>query len=355
MSATAPASQSWQAFDPKQPSTHLRERWKYSRLPAYAALIDEAGSCEAATGPFQVTGVPQPAPIAGAQALTEAAVSHDDWASYPLAAAAIQQGLGWQLTLAQASALILGWGPGNGFGLIDLEANAAAEISVTTKQSQADSSVGALLLRVGPAARLSLDLGLLSLPARRYLMLRVELARDAQLVLRNYIGACAALRVETHVVLSGPGCDAVLDGAALVAGREQVDQQLVVEHRSPQATSRHSYHCVGSEQGQSTFGGRIHIHPGARGSLAELSNRNLALSAGCTLNTKPELEIYNDDVRCAHGATVGQLDADALFYLRSRGIDAARAQRLLTRGFLEERLAGPLAEAARDTFMGALP
>ena len=96
------------------------------------------------------------------------------------------------------------------------------------------------------------------------------------------------------------------------------------------------------------FNGRIHIHHGADGSDALLSNRNLSLNPGAEINTKPELEIYTDDVRCAHGATVGQLSEESLFYLRSRGVNESAARALLCSGFLRECISGALTEQMRE-------
>jgi Fe-S cluster assembly protein SufD len=94
------------------------------------------------------------------------------------------------------------------------------------------------------------------------------------------------------------------------------------------------------------FNGRIHIHPHSPRSDATLSNRNLALHPDAQINTKPELEIYTDDVKCAHGATVGQISADSLFYLQSRGLSERDARRMLCRAFIRECVTGPLADEA---------
>ena len=93
----------------------------------------------------------------------------------------------------------------------------------------------------------------------------------------------------------------------MVAERLNLDQQITIEHQ-PHTTSRQRVHNIVADRGKSTFNGRIHIHEGAKNSDAQLSNKNLGLGANATINTKPELEIYNDDVSCAHGATIGQLD-----------------------------------------------
>jgi Fe-S cluster assembly protein SufD len=159
-------------------------------------------------------------------------------------------------------------------------------------------------------------------------------------------------RMETHVALTGRGAAATLTGAYVVGDGHHLDQQTVIEHRAPDTTSRQRFHGIGTGRGRSVFNGRIHIHPHATRSDAWLSNRNLALAADVEMNTKPELEIYTDDVRCAHGATVGQLDADALFLLTARGIPEAAARTMLAHAFLRECIEGPLADAGTAALLG---
>ena len=114
-------------------------------------------------------------------------------------------------------------------------------------------------------------------------------------------------RTETQVLLNGRGAETFIHGAYVVGEGTHLDQQLVIEHRAPGTLSRQKFHGIGAGKGTAVFNGRIHIHYGAAGSDAELSNRNLTLHPEAVINTKPELEIYTDDVKCAHGATVGQI------------------------------------------------
>lgn len=137
-------------------------------------------------------------------------------------------------------------------------------------------------------------------------------------------------------LLDKSGAELAMNGIFVARERTHIDNQLSVEHRAPKCTSNQIYRGLAGEKGKATLRGRIHIHPGASGTLAELSNKNLLLNAGAEINTKPELEIYNDDVKCAHGATVGQFDAAQQFYLQSRGISLAEAKRMLGLGFVNE-------------------
>src|SRR5699024_8263907 len=109
------------------------------------------------------------------------------------------------------------------------------------------------------------------------------------------------------------------------------------------------YRNVAADQSHIVFNGRIHIHQDAQKSNADMSNKNLLLSTGAEIDTKPELEIYADDVKCAHGATIGQLDKESLFYLVTRGIGRREASVLLTMAFINELVEQIPVEAVRDT------
>lgn len=197
---------------------------------------------------------------------------------------------------------------------------------------------------------------------------RIELAAGARLTLlrlqESGAGACRLDRTELvlaagaeasvttvdlgggaparqDLVVSLAGDDARLDaaGLCLAGGSGHVDHYLAVTHRGRRTTSRSQWRSVADGTGRVVFNGRIVVAPGAAGTDAALSNRNLLLSARAEIDTRPELEIYTDDVRCSHGATTGQLDPAALFYLRSRGLPAAAARRVLIGAFTAELLA----------------
>lgn len=143
-------------------------------------------------------------------------------------------------------------------------------------------------------------------------------------------------RNDVRVLLNKSGAELNMHGIFVARERTHIDNQLCVEHRVPHCTSNQDYRGLAGEKGKAILNGRIHIHEGASGTLADLNNRNLLLNPGAEIYTKPELEIYNDDVKCAHGATVGQLDAEQQFYLQSRGIELAEAKRMLSLGFVNE-------------------
>lgn len=134
--------------------------------------------------------------------------------------------------------------------------------------------------------------------------------------------------------MAGSGAALSLQGVYLVGQDEHADNQVCIEHAVPHATSDQQFRGVIGGNGRAVFNGRIHIHPGARQTRAELVNNNLLLSADAEVDTKPELEIYNDDVQCSHGATVGQLNEAGVFYLQSRGIAKTEAELMLSLGFV---------------------
>lgn len=134
--------------------------------------------------------------------------------------------------------------------------------------------------------------------------------------------------------IDGPGAELALNGAWLVGRDEHADNQVRLDHAMPHGTSTQQFKGIVGANGRAVFNGRIHIHPGARQTSADLVNNNLLLSAEAEVDTKPELEIYNDDVKCSHGATVGQLNETGVFYLQSRGIAKQDAELMLSLGFV---------------------
>ena len=126
-----------------------------------------------------------------------------------------------------------------------------------------------------------------------------------------------------------------------------MDNHTLVDHAVPRCTSRENYKGVLDQRGRGVFNGKVIVRPDAQQSDAQQSNKNLLLSEDAVIDTKPQLEIFADDVKCAHGAAVGQLDMDALFYLRSRGIERQTARGLLTFAFAGEVLQGLRLEPVR--------
>jgi Fe-S cluster assembly protein SufD len=141
------------------------------------------------------------------------------------------------------------------------------------------------------------------------------------------------VRNEVAAVLDAEGADCTLHGLYLARGRQHVDNHTTLDHAKPHGSSREVYHGILAGHATAVFNGRIIVRPGAMKTDAVQRNRNLLLSPDAVVDTKPQLEIYNNDVRCTHGATIGQLDAEALFYLRSRGIGEDEARNILIYAF----------------------
>ena len=167
-----------------------------------------------------------------------------------------------------------------------------------------------------------------------------RLAESAKLKATTVTVGKAWVRNDARVNLDAEQAFASLDGAYLVFGRSHVDNHTHISHNAPECTSRECYKGVLGDRGHAVFHGRIVVQPGAQKTDSAQSNQNLLLSADAEIDTKPQLEIYADDVKCAHGATVGQLDEAALFYIVSRGVDRATARRMLTHAFAAEVLEG---------------
>jgi Fe-S cluster assembly protein SufD len=143
-------------------------------------------------------------------------------------------------------------------------------------------------------------------------------------------------RRDVHVTFAGAGGEATLDGLYVTSGQGLVDHHTTADHAVPSCSSRELFKGVLAGSSRAVFNGAVVIRPGAQKSDASQQNQNLLLSEDATIDTKPELQIFADDVKCAHGATVGQLDDEALFYLQARGLDPKQARALLTHAFARE-------------------
>jgi Fe-S cluster assembly protein SufD len=164
----------------------------------------------------------------------------------------------------------------------------------------------------------------------------VRLERDASY---RSVSVAVGARLSRHnlnVLQAGEGTHCQIDGLALLGERQLADTHSFVDHAHPHGTSRQLHKCVAGGHAHAVFNGRILVRPGAQRTDSSQSSRNLLLSRRAHVDTKPQLEIFADDVKCAHGATVGQLEAEELFYLRSRGLAEGAARRLLTYGFAAE-------------------
>jgi Fe-S cluster assembly protein SufD len=162
------------------------------------------------------------------------------------------------------------------------------------------------------------------------------------------------VRNDVNAVLDGEGCECTLNGLYLASGRQHVDNHTRIDHARPRCASHELYKGILDGQAHGVFNGKIFVHQDAQKTDAKQTNKTLLLSDQAVINTKPQLEIFADDVKCTHGATVGQLDAEAVFYLRSRGIGAREARDLLTFAFANDIIQRIRPQALRSELDRAL-
>jgi Fe-S cluster assembly protein SufD len=163
----------------------------------------------------------------------------------------------------------------------------------------------------------------------------VRLQQNARYSSHDIALGAGLARLNLGTTLQGPGAHVALHGLLAPLATQHLDAHTSIDHAAPHTTSDENYRGIAGERGRGVFNGKVIVRPDAQQTDARQSSRNLLLGAGAEIDTKPELEIYANDVKCSHGATTGQLDATALFYLRSRGLDETTARTLLIRAFAE--------------------
>jgi Fe-S cluster assembly protein SufD len=183
--------------------------------------------------------------------------------------------------------------------------------------------------------------------------------RDSRFVSHSFALGSALARNEVRALFADEGAQCILNGLYVGTGKQHLDNRTVIDHKSAGCTSRELYKGILDGQSRGVFGGRVLVRENAQKTDARQVNRNLLLSDDAVVDTKPQLEIFADDVKCAHGAAVGDLDQHALFYLRSRGLSMPAARSLLTWAFASEMVAlvplAPLRARVRDLVISRLP
>ena len=177
---------------------------------------------------------------------------------------------------------------------------------------------------------------------------QVEQGRDSVYHSFSYAGGAALSRTNVYTRLAGDGAEARLNGLYMVDGSQHADHQTFVEHIAPGCASRELYKGILDGSSHGVFNGKVYVDPLAQKTDGKQTNHSLLLSDHARVDTKPQLEIFADDVKCTHGATVGRLNEDALFYMKSRGIGADNARALLTYAFAAEVLETIELDALRD-------
>jgi len=178
--------------------------------------------------------------------------------------------------------------------------------------------------------------------------IQTHLERNSNFTSHNLSFGSAIGRNDINIILDGEGAEAHMYGLYFVKDKQHIDNHTLVDHAKPHCLSNEFYKGILAENSRGVFNGKIIVRKGAQKTNAYQSNKNLLLSGNAKIDTKPQLEIFADDVRCTHGATVGQVDDDSLFYLRARGIDEKNARTLLVNAFANDVLSNMTFEPLRD-------
>jgi Fe-S cluster assembly protein SufD len=234
--------------------------------------------------------------------------------------------------------------PGARLALIEIHAGPPGA------ERQLHNALGAVV--VGANASLDhLRLQLDGAGATHLAHLHARVARDGRYASRAIALGAAVARLELVATLDGEGAEATLDGLYVAADGQHSDNRTVVDHARPHGTSRELYKGVLGGRSRGVFSGKVIVRKEAQKTSADQKNANLLLERDAEVDSKPQLEIEADDVRCSHGSSIGQLEEDALFYLRARGLDAPAARALLVRAFVGEILEGVADEALRERLL----
>jgi len=172
--------------------------------------------------------------------------------------------------------------------------------------------------------------------------------RDSHWVSFSFAAGAKLSRTNVFTALDGEGCGATLNGLYMLDGEQHCDHQTRIEHAQPNTYSREVYKGILDDRAHGVFNGKVYVHPVAQKTDGKQTNNTLLLSEQARIDTKPQLEIFADDVKCTHGATVGRLDETALFYMKSRGVSAETARKLLTYAFAADVLETIELPAVRD-------
>ncbi len=175
-----------------------------------------------------------------------------------------------------------------------------------------------------------------------------RLGRTSNTSIHSFALGAKLSRTNIRTRLAGEGLECILNGLYLTRGEQLADHHMIVEHAQPHCASHEYFNGILDDKSKGVFHGRIYVHPVAQKTDAKQTNKNLLLSDDATADTKPQLEIYADDVKCTHGATVGQLNDESIFYLRSRGLGKDTARRMLIHAFAGEIIARVKHEAVRE-------
>ena len=247
-----------------------------------------------------------------------------------------------EILKSPANPLVITHGSGTVPLFIFVGENVACEIQELFKGKSAQRQ--ALWLNLAKNAQVKHTRQTLEKDASHWQYLNLNQAEASRYQLASHNVGSHLRRQDFDIQLKGPDSSFELKSASFIESGQHLDQQISVKHCGQGTTSKQLINNVGDAKSKITCNGRILIEKHASKSEASLSNKNLALGDDVTINSKPELEIYNDDVKCSHGSTIGQLSESELFYLTSRSIDPKKARTMIARGFLKNIVDGPIGE-----------
>jgi Fe-S cluster assembly protein SufD len=335
------------------------EAWRWADLSALPALADAAPAAARPEPRWIGLGGPRLVFVDG---VFDAAASEpgrvvigpvDAGTAHPLGRHAT--GDGWTLTLSADAATdpveivhIATGGANHLPGRIELADDAVASVVETFIGTGWSNRLTRITL--GRAARLMRSVRLLQDGGFVSLRDEVQIGEGASHVAIVLGAGGADSRIDAHIDCIGAAAFAEMGGALLTGGKQRQEAAVVVRHSQPSGQSKQIWRAVAADASTASLAARVEVARDAQKTDGEQSLRGLLLQRTATVNLKPELEIFADDVKCAHGATVGELDARALFYLESRGIEPARAKAMLTRAFVADALDRIGNETIREAF-----
>lgn len=344
------------------PSTH-EEAWRWSDLSALPALAEArpGGGSQDPEALFIGCGGPRLLFVDGAYQPDRSSpgpirVGETDIEAdgHPLGALAGRKG--WRLELgrdhAPAAPIEIVHIATGGANHLAAQIDMADDAQASFVESYAGSGWANRLtqIRLGRSARAMRAVRLLGDSGFQSLTERAELDEGASLD-TAFLGAGGAdTRIDVRAALTAEGAYAEIGGALLARGKQRHDVNIVLRHASPEGASRQVWRMVGEGQATASVAARVEVARHAQKTDAEQSLKGLLIDRTATINLKPELEIFADDVKCAHGATVGELSRDALFYLAARGVPPLEARALLTRAFVADALDRIGEEKVREAF-----
>ncbi|MBA2919099.1 SufD family Fe-S cluster assembly protein [Sphingomonas sp. MAH-20] len=336
------------------------EAWRWADLTVLPALADQGPSGAGVEVPAALGDGPRLVFVDGRLDAARSKVGPlevgavDVRSEHPLGRLAT--GAGWALRLGRdhsAPGLVeivhVGTGGASHVpGLIALEDDAQAAIVETFVGDGWANRLTAI--RLGRSARLMRAVRLAQTSGFQSLRDEAEIATGASLVTTVLAEGGAGSRIDGHLRLTGDAAFAEMGGALLTRGEQRHEAAVVLRHEAEGCMSRQTWRAVADDTAVASLAARVEVARVAQKTDAEQSLRGLLLRRAATVNLKPELEIFADDVKCAHGATVGELDARALFYLASRGVPPAEARALLTRAFVADALERIGVDEVREGF-----